>query len=67
MYHREEIINGVLCYKTTPNGEWIEYTKEQLTAKIEAERIKQSFAEVVKQPDSDYEFSLHGHWKGDNY
>jgi hypothetical protein len=34
MYYKEEIINGVLCYKTTPDGEWIAFTPEKLTAKI---------------------------------
>lgn len=31
MYHEEKIINGVLCYRTTPDSEFREYTKEQLT------------------------------------
>lgn len=34
MYYEEKVINGVLCYRTTPNGEFIEKTKEQLTIMI---------------------------------
>lgn len=34
MYYKEQIVNGILCYKNTPDGEWIEKTKEQLTKKI---------------------------------
>ena len=34
MYYKEEIINGILCYKLTPKGEWHEMTKEQLTKKL---------------------------------
>jgi len=33
MYLIYEIINGVLCFKTTPKGEWQECSKEQITAK----------------------------------
>jgi ribosomal protein L29 len=32
--NKEEIINGVLCCKTTPNSEWRPLTPEQLTNKI---------------------------------
>lgn len=38
MYHEEAIINGKLCWRGTPNGEWIEYTKEQLTLKLQEAR-----------------------------
>lgn len=34
MYYKEKIVNGVLCYKQTPDGEWIEFTKEMLTKRI---------------------------------
>lgn len=34
MYYKEEIIDGILCWKGTPNGAWIEKTKEQLTDEI---------------------------------
>jgi hypothetical protein len=42
MYYEEQIINGVLCFRTTPKGEWVEFSKEALTAKIKD--IKQKFS-----------------------
>ena len=39
MYKEEKIINGVLCYRTDPNGEWREYTIEELTAKYENAKV----------------------------
>lgn len=30
MYYEEELINGIWHYRTTPNGEWVEMTKEQI-------------------------------------
>lgn len=35
MYYAEKIINGILCCKHTPKGEWIPLTPEQLTKKIQ--------------------------------
>jgi hypothetical protein len=34
MYHAEKIINGILHWRGTPDGEWIPYTLEQLTEKL---------------------------------
>lgn len=34
MYHKEEIIDGILCYKSSPNDDWHPYTLEALTDKI---------------------------------
>ena len=34
MYYTEEIIDGILCWKDTPNGEWYQFTPEQLTDKL---------------------------------
>jgi hypothetical protein len=36
MYYKEDVINGVLCCKTTPNGEWRELSKETLTNRIKS-------------------------------
>jgi len=33
MYYEEQIINGVLCFRNTPNGEWSEFTIQQLSEK----------------------------------
>lgn len=34
MYYAEKIINGILHCRHTPNGWWIELSKEKLTDKI---------------------------------
>lgn len=47
MYYKEEWINGKLCWKATPNGEWIPFTIEQYkkrVLKLEAELKKFSKA-----------------------
>jgi len=38
MYHKEEIINGILCYKSFPNDEWHPYTLEHITQMMEKYR-----------------------------
>ena len=38
MYHEEAVINGVLCWRGTPDGEWQKYTLEALTIALTAER-----------------------------
>ena len=38
MYHEEKVINGVLCWRGTPDGEWEQYTAESLTIALTAER-----------------------------
>jgi len=39
MYHEEKIIDGVLCWRGTPDGEWTQKTAKQLTDMlIEARR-----------------------------
>lgn len=49
MYYDEEVINGILCHRGTPNGEWIPFTPEQLTQKyIQA---KERVFELVRQDE----------------
>lgn len=36
MYYEESVINGVLHFRGTPDGEWIECGKESLTEKYMA-------------------------------
>ena len=31
MYYEEKVVNGILCYRTTPSGEWIPFTQQALT------------------------------------
>jgi hypothetical protein len=37
MYYEEKIINGVLCYRTDPENEFKEITKDELTARYIAQ------------------------------
>ena len=34
MYYDERVINGVLCYRTTPNGCWRHVSAETLTTRL---------------------------------
>ena len=45
MYHEEKEINGVLCFRHTPNGQWEEYTPEQLLLIIK--RLKQEILKLI--------------------
>lgn len=50
MYYEEQVINGVLCWRSTPSGEWVQKTPEQLTAMLlEARQAKQQI-DVVYEP-----------------
>ena len=31
MYFEEKVVNGVLCRRSTPDGEWVPFTAEALT------------------------------------
>lgn len=34
MYYQEQIQDGVLCWRGTPNGDWIPFTAKELTEKL---------------------------------
>ena len=34
MYYKEELINGIWCYKLLPNAEWKPFSIKQLNEKI---------------------------------
>jgi hypothetical protein len=38
MFYEEEIIDGILHWRSVPKGDWIEFTKEGLTYELEKER-----------------------------
>lgn len=40
MYYEEKILNGVLCWRGTPNGDWTEKTAKQLTDMLVEARLK---------------------------
>jgi hypothetical protein len=35
MYYKEEVINGVLCWRHRPDGEWIPMDSKAMTARIQ--------------------------------
>lgn len=56
MFHEEKIIDGLLHYRTMPDGEWTPYTAEQLTEKIEKMKAEHSeqigrYAAMVRNRD----------------
>lgn len=38
MFHEEKIINGVLMWRSTPNGEWLPVSLEVVTKRLIEER-----------------------------
>lgn len=34
MYHEEKTLNGILVFRSSQYGNWIEFSKEELTEKI---------------------------------
>lgn len=34
MYYEEQVVNGVLCYRTTPRGPWHHVSAETLTTRL---------------------------------
>lgn len=41
MYYEEKVVNGVLCSRTSPGGDWVPMTAEVLTAKLLEARQQQ--------------------------
>ena len=51
MYYEEAVIDGVLHYRTTPDGKWIAKTAAQLTeALMEARRKPAQVQPVIVSP-----------------
>lgn len=38
MFYEEKVIDGVLCWRSSPDGEWVKKTPEQLTDALVALR-----------------------------
>lgn len=34
MYYEEKVVDGVLCWRSQPDGEWTVYTAQQLTDRL---------------------------------
>ncbi len=32
MYYEEKVVDGVLCYRGTPDSEWVQFTQQELTS-----------------------------------
>ncbi len=45
MYYEEKVINGILCHRSTPDGEWQQFTIEALTTALIATRSALKSAE----------------------
>lgn len=69
MYHKEQIINGILCYKTSPEGKWIEMSTKELTDRITAQ--KKEISELLVSSDQaaieEYRQWLHNQVAGTKY
>ena len=53
MYYEEKIVNGVLCFRTTPNTPFVEFSKEKLTSKIAELEQKLSLHKEANKIDPD--------------
>lgn len=40
MFYEEKIIDGVLHWRVTPDGEWIQFTVQELTRLLVEARVK---------------------------
>ena len=54
MYYAEKVIDGILCHRGTPDGDWVPFTLEQLTIELTAERVQSeglraSWSDVCKK------------------
>ena len=53
MYYEEKIVNGVLCFRTTPHTPFVEFSKEKLTEKIGELEKKLSLRKEASKIDAD--------------
>lgn len=61
MYYDEQVINGVLCHRGTPNGKWIPFTVEQLTARLqEFKAVEQQRAADLREAQREQAIFLAG-------
>jgi hypothetical protein len=50
MYYTEKLINGILYYQLTPNGEWQEVKKEHLSERVvKAEKKVNELRELIEK------------------
>lgn len=51
MYHEERIVDGVLSWRGTPDGEWQEYSKVELTSFLDQIRTRLMLIELANDPE----------------
>lgn len=39
MHYEERIVDGVMCHRNRPDGEWIPFTAQELSMKYENQRV----------------------------
>lgn len=45
MYYEEKVIDGILCYRRTPDGEWVRMSQVAITEKFQREQFRRQQAE----------------------
>jgi len=40
MYYREEVIEGLLCYKSSPDGEWKQVSEAELQSRLNSAKLQ---------------------------
>lgn len=54
MFYEEKIIKGVLCHRSQPDGEWKEFSKEDLTGMLNNwRRYKQAIMDELQESKND--------------
>jgi hypothetical protein len=47
MFHQEKTIDGILCYRTNPNGDWRPYSQKELSL-ILKDRLFEKESEILE-------------------
>ena len=60
MYYDEQIIDGVLCHRGDPKGEWIPFTEKQVAEMyIESKRVNSFYSsEIYRLTEENKKISL---------
>jgi len=63
MYYEEQEVNGILCFKTSPKGEWMVLTVEMLQQK-RVKEVEQKLTDLKGKADCfDYFLNPHSFFK----
>jgi hypothetical protein len=61
MFYEEEIINGILCWRGTPDGHWTKKTQRELTSMLMEVRMRKPI-QTQAQP-----YELIPYWQRPDY